>query len=128
METESFFEVKEGSLVLLIFFYLCLSFSVCISALGKRVRNYISSGLDTELMDPDNSANMDRKRACFVANSRLPYDRVTKPPCGIWIDSLANFPSVLFSSIYQHFVERSVRVALGILSDSDTVDRESTEL
>ena len=44
METESFVEVKEGSLVLLIFFDHFLPFSVCSSALRKRVKDYISSG------------------------------------------------------------------------------------
>ena len=82
--------------------------------------------MDPLVMDPDNSANMDRKRARLVANSRLPYDHGTKPPCDIWMDYLVNLLSVPFSSIYQHFVERNVLAALGILSDSATVDRDST--
>ena len=91
------------------------------------MKDYISSRLDTDLINPDNGANVARKRARLVANGHLPHDRVPKPPSNGWVDSLANLPSVSFSSIYQHFVERSVRAALGMLSDSDIADSESME-
>ena len=75
-----------------------------------RVSEYISTGLDKDLVDPDGGTNIERKRA-KLEKAGLSSSDHPNLPCGVcapetgWSKSLRNFPAVSFASLYHHFME-----------------------
>ena len=77
-----------------------------------RVSEYILTGLDKDLVDPDGGANIERKRAKLekagLSSSEHPNLQCAgRAPETGWSKSLRNLPAVSFASLYHHFMERS---------------------
>ena len=92
-----------------------------------RVTEYIATGLDKKIADPDGGANIERKRARLEAGGlgestghpNLERRPTVRPPDDSWIKSLRQLPSVSFATIYHHFMERSMKVVIGLERDSE---------
>ena len=92
-----------------------------------RVTEYIATGLDKKIADPDGGANIERKRARLEAaglgestgHPNLERRPTVRPPDDSWIKSLRQLPSVSFATIYHHFMERSMKVVIGLERDSE---------
>lgn len=93
-------------------FFLCSYFS--------SVRDYINTGLDKELIDPDNGANINRKREQLLKDKVQHHNlvNVPRPPVDGWTSSLADIPAVSYATIHHHFFERQA---------SDVLQEASTE-
>ena len=72
-----------------------------------RVTEYIVTGLDKKIADPDGGANIERKRARLEAaglgestgHPNLERRPTVRPPDDSWIKSLRQLPSVSFTTI-----------------------------
>ena len=75
-----------------------------------RVKDYITAGLDSKIVDPDGGANVAAKaeklRSAGVSNPNL--KAVPPYPADGWESNLASLPMFTFRTICQHFTERSV--------------------
>ena len=97
-----------------------------------RVSEYIAAGLDKEIVDPDGGANVERKRAQLekagldqsTGHPNLQCD-VPAPESG-WVKSLRKLPTVTFASIYNHFMERSLKVVVGLAAARQHVSRSAS--
>ena len=77
------------------------------------MNDYIGAGLDKEVVDPDDCANVEKKRQKLEEEDSSTVNlnkSLTFPDLG-WQSSLKSLPPVSFASIYHHFMERSVLVA-----------------
>ena len=97
-----------------------------------RVSEYIAAGLDKEIVDPDGGANVERKRTQLekagldqsTGHPNLQCD-VPAPESG-WVKSLRKLPTVTFASIYNHFMERSLKVVVGLAAARQHVSRSAS--
>ena len=92
-----------------------------------RVTEYIATGLDKKIADPDGRANIERKRARLEAaglgestgHTNLERRPTVRPPDDGWIKSLLQLPSVSFATIYHHFMERSMKFVIWLERDNE---------
>lgn len=91
--------------------------------LAQRVSEYIATGLDKKIVDPDGGANVERKR---LRLEKAGLGRTTGHPnlqCAVpapadgWVKSLKKLPDVSFATIYDHFMERSLKAVIGLQRD-----------
>ena len=89
-----------------------------------RVTEYIATGLDQQLIDPDGGANVERKRQRLqtmglgTSSGHPNLDCAVPVPESGWGKSLKKLPAASFATIYRHFMERSLEVVIGIRSRS----------
>ena len=91
--------------------------------LAQRVSEYMATGLDKKIVDPDGGANVERKR---LRLEKAGLGRTTGHPnlqCAVpapadgWVKSLKKLPDVSFATIYDHFMERSLKAVVGLQRD-----------
>ena len=91
--------------------------------LAQRVSEYIATGLDKKIVDPDGGANVERKRlrletAGLGRTKGHPNLQCAVPaPADGWVKSLKKLPDVSFATIYDHFMERSLKAVIGLQRD-----------
>ena len=98
-----------------------LTFILC-----RRINDYIRLGLDNDIVDPDNGANISRKLAKIqkagVDTDLHPNLRDSpKVPSDGWSSNLGDLPFVSFATLYKHFVERPIH---SLYEESDGSDTE----
>ena len=79
-------------------------------------------------MDPDGSANIERKRRELAEDGGVAsVDLTVSFPKDGWSNSLKKLPDVRFPSIYQHFMEKSLVVSarMSLKSVGDVGDSAS---
>ena len=94
-----------------------------------RVQDYIKNSLESELVDPDGSVNVEHKRRELAStaaggSSSVNLDLTVSFPKDGWTKLLKKLPDVCFPSIYHHFMEKSLVVAtrLSLASIDDDGD------
>lgn len=88
-----------------------------------RVKEYSHMGLDMDIVDPDNSANIAKKLAALQTsgldlNIHTNLSLSPEMPTTGWTSNLRDLPFVLFASLYKHYVERPINTLL-MGTDSD---------
>lgn len=94
------------------------------------MKEYISLGLDKELVDPDKGANIARKlRVQAPRFDSAEVDTTVGKPAHLspappapeagWTSRLSDLPTVTFASLYQHFVEGPTRAVAGSADHKD---------
>ena len=76
-----------------------------------RVKEYIQMGLDKDIVDPDNGANI-AKKLTALQTSGLDLNVHTnlrlspETPTTGWTSNLGDLPFVSFASLYKHYICR----------------------
>lgn len=107
---------RKGNVHFILFEHLSLSTHIgrlVLLVVLLRVKDYIAAGLDKDLVDPDDGANIAKKqaRAASTTSTTTHFNLsplVPKPPSDGWTSCLKDLPAVSFAAIYQHYVERPV--------------------
>ena len=95
-----------------------------------RVKEYIQMGLDKDIVDPDNGANI-AKKLTALQTSGLDLNVHTnlrlspETPTTGWTSNLGDLPFVSFASLYKHYVERPINNVL-METDGDETEHQSS--
>lgn len=95
-----------------------------------RVKEYIQMGLDKDIVDPDNSANIAKKLTALQTSGLDPNIHTNlrlspETPTTGWTSNLGDLPFISFASLYKHYVKRPINSVL-MGTDGDKTEHESS--